>query len=53
MREESSSTALVVSALVALVIDQVTSRRERGVTECIRPVARGGSGGSIEPPKNP
>ena len=28
-------TALVVSALALLVIDQVTSRRERGVTECI------------------
>ena len=35
MREESSSTALVVSALAPLVIDQVTSLRERGVTECI------------------
>ena len=36
-RKESSSklTALVVSALAPLVIDQVTSRRERGVTECI------------------
>ena len=35
MREESISTALVVSALAPLVIDQVTSLRERGVTECI------------------
>ena len=36
MREESSSsTAVVVSALAPLVIDQVTSLRERGVTECI------------------
>ena len=35
MREESSSTALVVSALVPLVIDQITSLRECGVTECI------------------
>ena len=36
-RKESSSklTALVVSALAPLVIDQVTSRRERGVMECI------------------
>ena len=36
-RGESGSklTALVVSALAPLVIDQVTSRRERGVTECI------------------
>ena len=36
-RKESSSKliALVVSALAPLVIDQVTSRRERGVTECI------------------
>ena len=36
-RKESSSklTALVVSALAPLAIDQVTSRRERGVTECI------------------
>ena len=34
-RKESSSTALVVSALVPFVMDQVTSLRERGVTECI------------------
>ena len=34
-RKESSSTTLVVSALAPLVIDQVTSLRERGVTECI------------------
>ena len=33
--KESSSTALVVAALVPLVIDQMTSLRERGVTECI------------------
>ena len=32
---ESSSTALVVSALAPLVIDQVTSLRERGVTKSI------------------
>ena len=30
-----SSTALVVSALPPFMIDQVTSLRERGVTECI------------------
>ena len=36
MREESSSTALVVSALAPLVIDQVTSLREQGVRGCIR-----------------
>ena len=35
MRKESSSTALVVLALAPFVIDQVTSLRERGVTECI------------------
>ena len=34
-RKESSSTALVVSALAPLVIDQVTSLRKRGVMECI------------------
>ena len=34
-RKETSSTALVVSALAPLVMDQVTSLRERSVTECI------------------
>ena len=33
--KESSSTALVVAALAPLVIDQMTSLRERGVMECI------------------
>ena len=41
MREESSSTALVVSALAPLLINQVTSLRERGVTECIISVHAG------------
>ena len=35
MRKGSSSTALVVSALASLAIDQVPSLRERGVTECM------------------
>ena len=35
VRKESSSTALFVSALPPFMIDQVTSLRERGVTECI------------------
>jgi len=34
-RQESSSTALVVPALAPIVIHQVTSLRERDVTDCI------------------
>ena len=37
-RKESSSRALVESALAPLVFDQGTSLRQRGVTECVQGV---------------